>query len=189
MNSLDRSDVIDTARLVLFPMTVEFYLASLEGDQEQASRLIGLDVPEEWFLSRRLIEIRLAQLKRDPDLLPWLLRAVGLRERSQMIGHIGFHNRPGAEYLLEFAPGGVELGYTIYPEHRRRGYAGEACATLMDWAQREHRVSRFVVSIGPQNMPSLRIAGRFGFQKVGMQLDEEDGPEHIFVREVPAIEG
>lgn len=33
---------------------------------------------------------------------------------QQMIGHIGFHTQPGAPYLQEIAPAGVEFGYTVY---------------------------------------------------------------------------
>jgi hypothetical protein len=59
------------------------------------------------------MELRLAQLQRDPNLLPWLLRAIGLRKERMMIGHIGYHSYPNPGYLLEVAPGGVEFGYTV----------------------------------------------------------------------------
>jgi RimJ/RimL family protein N-acetyltransferase len=127
---------------------------------------------------------RLTQLRDDPTLQPWLLRAMGLRGDGRMIGHIGFHTRPGAEYLRDLAPGGVELGYSVFEPYRRQGFATEACAALMSWAHREHGVGRFVVSISPGNLPSLRIAQHFGFRKVGMHIDEEDGPEDIYVREI-----
>lgn len=64
---------------------------------------------------------------------------------------------------------------------RRQGYATEACAALMDWAQQQG-VTRFILSISPQNEPSLRIAAHFGFVKVGSQIDEEDGIEDIYER-------
>jgi RimJ/RimL family protein N-acetyltransferase len=54
----------------------------------------------------------------------------------------------------------------------------------MDWATREHGVTRFVVSISPVNQPSLRIAQKFGFRKVGSFTDPEEGIEDVFLREV-----
>ena len=128
--------------------------------------------------------MRLINMRENPALEPWLLRAVGLRETKTMVGFIGFHTLPGADYLNSYAPGSVEFGYTIFPGYRGKGYATEAAGALMDWATREHNVTRFVVSISPTNEPSLRIAEKFGFRKVGTVIDPEDGVEDVFLREV-----
>ena len=40
----------------------------------------------------------------------------------------------------------------------------------MRWAQDEHDIQRFVVTISPANVASLRLAGQFGFRKIGEQL-------------------
>ena len=165
-------------------MSPDFSGASLKGDLESASYLIGLTVPTDWFEAKWLMEMRLAKLRQDPALEPWLLRAVGLRETKSMIGFIGFHTLPGAEYLNSYAPGSVEFGYTVFPDHRKRGYASEAAGALMQWATREHKVTRFVVSISPANEPSLRLAQKFGFRNVGRVTDPEDGVEDVFLREV-----
>ena len=176
--------VIESERLLLIPMSAAFLEASLAGDEARAANLMGLAMPPEWLAARGLMDIRLPQLQADPSLQPWLLRAVVLRQTGEMIGHIGFHTLPGADYLRDIAPGGVEMGYTVYPPFRRQGYAREACAALLDWAHSEHGVTRFVLSIRPDNLPSLRIAERLGFHKVGSQVDEDDGPEDIYVREM-----
>lgn len=99
-----------------------------------------------------------------------------------MVGHIGFHSRPGEKYLDELTPGGVEFGYTVFEKWRRRGYASEASESLMDWAHRLHGVTRFVVSISPTNLPSLGLARRLEFERIGSHVDDEDGPEDIFER-------
>lgn len=174
--------VISSVRLDLVSMTPQFLEASIAGDAHEAARLLGLAVPPAWFEETWLMQLRLDDLRRDATLQPWLLRAVGLRETGTMIGHIGFHTAPGPEYLRDLAPGGVEMGYTIFPDYRRHGYAREACAAVMDWAQREHHVTRFVLSISPENTPSLRIAQHFGFQHIGSHMDEDDGEETVFER-------
>ena len=130
------------------------------------------------------MELRLAKMRESPALEPWLLRAIGLRDTRTMIGFIGFHTLPGAEYLNSYAPNSVEFGYTIFPDYRRMGYASEAAEALMKWATHEHGVTRFVVSISPTNEPSLRLAQKFGFRKVGSFTDPEDGLEEVFLREV-----
>lgn len=180
------SAVISSDRLDLVSMTPQFLEASLSGDREEAARLLGLAVPPDWFEETWLMRLRRDDLRRDAALQPWLLRAVGLRTSGTMIGHIGFHTAPGPEYLRDLSPGGVEMGYTIFPAYRRHGYAREACAAMMAWAQRAHGVQRFVLSISPTNAPSLRIAQHFGFRKIGTQVDEEDGPEDIFELRIAA---
>lgn len=174
--------LIKSERLDLIPMTPAFLEACLAGDGATAAHLLGMPIPPEWLQEQRLMQIRLEQLRQNPALQPWLLRAIGLRQDGVMIGHIGFHSRPGANYLRDFAPGGVELGYKVFTPYRRQRYATEACAALMSWAYQEHDVTRFVVSISPDNQPSQRIAQHFGFRKVGTHIDEEEGPEDVFVR-------
>jgi RimJ/RimL family protein N-acetyltransferase len=177
-------DIIRSPRLELVAMSPDFLSASLRDDLESASRLINLSVPPDWLETKWLMELRLAKIRANPALEPWLLRAIGLREKRTMIGFIGFHTLPGAEYLNSYAPGSVEFGYTIFPDFRKQGYASEAAQALMDWANREHGVTRFVVSISPENEPSLRLAQKFGFHKVGTVMDPEDGVEDIFLLEV-----
>jgi len=165
-------------------MSPAFLDLSFKGDLATASRLINLTIPSDWLEAKWLMEMRLIKMRENPALEPWLLRAIGLCETKRMIGFIGFHTLPGAEYLNSYAPGSVEFGYTIFPDYRRKGYASEAAQALMDWANREHGVTRFVVSISPANEPSLRLARKFDFRKVGSFTDPEDGMEDVFLREV-----
>ena len=59
------------------------------------------------------------------------------RDRQRgMLGHIGFHGPPDER-------GMAEMGYTVLPPFRRRGYALEAARGMMDWALREHGVRLF----------------------------------------------
>lgn len=177
---------ITSERLDLVVMSSAFLDAALAGDLAQASQIIDMRVPEEWLAQRWLMVLRQEQIRVDPTLEPWLLRAVRLHSSGEMIGHIGFHAKPGAEYLHEYAPDGVEFGYTIFPAFRQHGYAREASAALMEWATRAHGVTAFVLSISPNNVPSLRIAAHFGFAMVGSMIDDQDGPEDVFVRYVAA---
>ncbi len=178
----DLNPVIHTTRLDLIPFAPEFLRASLAGNRSEAERLLGATLPAVWPDSASTLLLRLRQLEADPALQPWLLRGIVLRTTNRVIGRIGFHDRPGAESLRELAPGGVELGYTVDPDYRRQGFATEAAGALMQWAQDEHGITRFVVSISPDNAPSLGLAAKFGFRKIGSHLDEEDGPEDIFER-------
>jgi len=175
-----RADSIRTERLDLVAMTPAFLEASLRGDREQAEQLVAAIVPEAWANPGPWAQRRLDQLRADPTLQPWLLRAMVSRSESTMVGHIGFHALPGDKSLDELAPGGVEFGYTVFEQWRRRGYAREAAQSLMKWAHQVHGVTRFVLSISPTNFASLELARRLDFRRIGSHVDDEDGPEDIF---------
>ena len=167
-------------RLELIPMTPAFLRASLERKLDVAQEELGLALPAGWPGDRvKVLARRLKELEENPSLQPWLLRGIGLRGTGTMVGSIGFHTAPGAEYLQAFSPEAVEFGFTIDPEFRRRGYAREASAALMRWAHERHGVMNFVLSIRPDNLPSQALAAQLGFAKIGSHVDEVDGPEDV----------
>jgi RimJ/RimL family protein N-acetyltransferase len=174
--------VIETPRLSLLPITPAFLEACLAKDLETASAIIGLRLEHDWVPKESTLQMRLDQLREGVTLQPWLLRGIALRKEEVLIGYIGFHGPPGDEALRSYAPDGVEIGYTVSPHYRRRGYATEACQGLMKWALETYGVSSFVLSISPENEPSLGVARKLGFEKVGSQIDEEDGIEDIYLK-------
>jgi RimJ/RimL family protein N-acetyltransferase len=176
----DDPPVIRCDRLDLILLQPDVLRHSLAGDAASVERLLGLSVPDDWYEARDLMRIRLQQITAAPAYLPWSLRAIALRERRQMVGHIGFHTTPAPAYLQPFAPAAVEYGYTVFPPFRRRGYAREACRALMAWAHAHQGVNAFVLSIAPNNIPSRRLAQQLGFVKIGSHVGEGEGPEDIF---------
>lgn len=175
-----RPRIIQTARLDLVLLNRKALQASLAENATSLKRMLGAAVPLEWFDANELIELRHQQLIREPGYEPWSVRAMIERQEGAMIGHIGFHTQPGAPYLNSFAPDGVEFGFTVYPKFRRKGYAREASLGLMAWAYRQHSVSEFVLTISPENIPSLNLAAQLGFKKIGTHVDKVDGIEDIF---------
>ena len=178
---MNKTNIIATERLDLILMSKAFLKACLAGDKREAEELSGFHIPDAWLQKSWLMELRIKQIERDESVQPWLLRAIVLRSESKMIGHIGFHAAPGEDCLKEFTPCGVELGYAVIEESRRKGFATEAITAMMRWATESEPASEFIVSISPDNIPSLNLASRLGFQKVGSHMDEIDGIEHIFV--------
>jgi ribosomal-protein-alanine N-acetyltransferase len=167
---------IITSRLELASMSPSFLEALLSGRQFIAEGIGRLALPRGWpdEHDERWLRVRLQEMRDDPLLQPWLARAMVLkRDRLRpMVGHIGFHGAP--------KDGSLELGYTVIQQYRRQGYAFEAALGMMDWASREHGISRFLVSISPENQPSLALADKMGFKRIGEQVDPEDGLEYVF---------
>lgn len=124
--------------------------------------------------------MRLGQLEDNPTWEPWLTRAIELQSNRRVIGVIGFHGPPGGDWLHELAPGGVEFGYTVYPEWRRRGLALEASKALMAWATRTARVTTFALSMNPRNEASAALAEKLRFSRVGTWQHPIRGTEYVY---------
>ena len=174
--------ILRSDRLELVSMGPALLEALLAGDRARAAQIGGFHIPDDLILSERTLKMRLRQIQANPEVLPWLLRAIVIRESQTMCGRIGFHTEPGPEYLRDLAADGVELGYSIGEPFRRQGYAKEAALTLLRWAFEAHQQRSFILSIAPDNEASLAMAHSMGFREVSSHIDEEDGLELIFER-------
>lgn len=172
------SDII-TPRLVLRLLSLEALQATEASRIEEASGLLKLKLPAEWADLAPLARLRLAQLDGRPQYHPWSIRAIALRGTLEAVGYVNFHDVPGRHELAQ-ADACAEFGYTVFAAHRRRGYVEETIRALIDWA-RERGARYFIFSISPGNAASQAFARKLGVRRIGMQIDEEDGPEDVFL--------
>ncbi|HEX2141974.1 MAG TPA: GNAT family N-acetyltransferase [Candidatus Limnocylindria bacterium] len=146
------------------------------GDRARLASELQAAVPDEWVADvRGLAALRARQLDERPADAPWLLRAIVRTDPAPraVIGYLNFHSGPNEA-------GMVEIGYTLLPSARGRGYAIEAVRGAFDWASRAHDVHRFRASVSPDNERSLNLIGKLGFVQTGEQWDPEDGRELVF---------
>jgi [ribosomal protein S5]-alanine N-acetyltransferase len=176
--------VIESERLRLIHLSPAFLQHTLDRNQAAAEALLGSSVPLDWFQEQTIAQLRMEQLQNFPDYHPWSLRAIEFVEQKIMIGHIGFHTPPGAEYLRGIASRGIEFGFTVFAPFRRRGFAHEACEGLIKWAVEKKQVQEFVLTISPENSASRQLSARLGFEQVGSHIDEVDGLEYIYTFKV-----
>jgi len=146
--------------------------AFVDGNALRARELIDYTVPAEFpGTAAEVLDLRRLQLAADPARLPWSVRAIVRRDDRVMIGFVNFHGPPGVNDIEE--ADAAELGWTVFLEHRRLGYATETARRLMDWARDEHGVTRFISSTTPDNVPSLRVHEKLGFRRTGQVVDGE----------------
>ena len=147
--------------------------AFVDGNATKARALVDYTVPVDFpdAAAAEVLEIRRMQLAADPARSPWSVRAMVRRDDRVMVGFVNFHGPPGVNDIE--AADAAELGWTVFPEHRRQGYATETARRLMDWARTEHGVRRFISSTTPTNASSLRVHEKLGFHRTGQIVDGE----------------
>lgn len=64
---------------------------------------------------------------------------------------------------VPWQPGTPELGFALASQFHRRGYATEAVAAVLAWADRHLAFPNTACLIDAQNRVSLRIAQKFGY--------------------------
>ena len=173
-----RPDVppIHTDRLELVSMSLSFMRALAAGDLDTATREMDATLPAGMREDLAgFLGYRIPALEADLASQSWLGRAIVVTQpdgRREVIGTIGFHAPPGDT-------GRVEIGYRVEETYRRRGIATESVRALLAWAE-SRGIHRFRASVAPGNAASLSIVRSFGFQEVGIQMDEIDGEELVF---------
>jgi [ribosomal protein S5]-alanine N-acetyltransferase len=159
-------------------MTPQFVEAVLADRRDEAGALLEIDLPDEFPSDgeRRFLGMRLRQMHEDERFQQWCPHVVVLD--GTLIGHAGFHGPPGVNSTHN--PDAVEYGYKILPAWRGHGYATDAAKMLMDLAEEWAGIRHFILSVAPDNDPSLAIVRKLGFVRTGEHMDEEDGLEWVF---------
>ena len=67
-----------------------------------------------------------------------------------------------------------EMGWIFATEAHGKGLAGEACRAVLDWAETNLDPSPIWAIIAPANEPSLRLAGKLGFERLHETLYHKD---------------
>lgn len=156
--------MIRTSRLTLIPATVGLARAEIH-DRADFARLLGASVPENWPPEdlADALPILLGRLEAEPD-------------RSGWFGWYALAARDGGAALVLVASGGfmgppedgiVEIGYSVLPQFRGRGYATEIVEGLVRWALAHSDLTRVEAKTEWANPASVRVLIKAGFVRVG----------------------
>lgn len=105
-------------------------------------------------------------------LFGWGYFAVRDRATDAFLGEAGLmDSRRDTRPSFEGTP---EAGWALNPAHHGRGYAREAVAAMLAWAD-ARGMARTVCIIDPANTPSIALASKLGFSPVG-EITYRDAP-------------
>ena len=116
---------------------------------------------------------RVPQVKADPSVNKWFVRWAVLRSTQEIIGSSSFHAAPDEN-------GMIEIGLDVETPYQRQGFGREILQGMWGWVVTEPGVKVLRYTVSPTNTASIALVNSFGFDYVGEQQDEEDGPESIY---------
>ena len=154
--------MIRTSRLELLSANVRLADAD-DNDKTRFAELLHAQVPPEWPPEslRKCLPHYYHALRLWPA-WRWRLWYAIAREPSgnTLCGAVSFMNPVGL-------PGIAEVGYSLLPEFQGRGLATEMVIRLTGWIERQHHMRVVLAEVHKQNIASLRVVERAGFQMIG----------------------
>ena len=115
-----------TERMELRPLPA-LAAAALPGDRQEAARILGATLPPEWP-QPDLLDVLPLQAAASPEAECFGVWVMVERDSGSVVGDIGFIGPPDEA-------GSIEVGYSVIPDRRRRGYATEAAGAIVEWAR------------------------------------------------------
>ena len=116
---------------------------------------------------------RVPQVKENPEVNKWFVRWVVLRSTQEIIGSTSFHGAPDVNGMME-------IGLGVEAAFQRQGFGREILQGMWGWVVTEPAVKTLRYTVSPTNTASIALINSFGFDFIGEQIDEVDGPESIF---------
>jgi len=167
--------LIETDRLDLYLIEFEDLISLFEDPENQS---IYTDKP--YMNPHRVLmdnpgplRWRVPNVKEEPALNKWFVRWIVLKATGEIIGSISFLAKPNEL-------GMIEIGLGIETQFQNNGYGYEALERMWSWVITQEGVKTLRYTVSAQNEPSIALIKKFGFEHVGVQIDEEDGLEEIF---------
>jgi RimJ/RimL family protein N-acetyltransferase len=173
---VETSSPIETDRLALTPLSAGAARALLAGDRRAADSETGLRWPDPFAvppLVGQHLDWISDRVGRNPAEAPWWIWSVARSEDRQVVGAAGFGGPPDAD-------GRVMLGYAVYPEWERRGYASEAARALTDWALTTAGAAIVRATMVPDNTASMRVARKAGLRRRGRTIHRDEGEVLVY---------
>jgi ribosomal-protein-alanine N-acetyltransferase len=144
-------------RLELTPLPAAAAAALLE-NREKAAATIGSSLSAAWPQTD-LLDVLPLQAAAEAGAERFGIWLIVERDTNTVVGDIGFMGPPDG--------GLVEIGFSVVPDCRRRGYATEAARSLIDWAFREPGIREVTARSEVENEASARVLSAAGFARTG----------------------
>lgn len=168
-------DLFETDRLRCHALTVANYL-SFEAGIEPS--WVGFTNPYKHLIEGPSpLPYRIPRVTKDPSFAEIAIVLAINKSTNEVIGSAGFHDFPNED-------GMIEIGFGIVPEMQNQGFGKELLIGMWKMICKRTDVKVLRYTVAPDNAPSMHIINKLGFEKVGEQIDPEDGLELIYEQKV-----
>ncbi|MDF9558550.1 GNAT family N-acetyltransferase [Bacillus tropicus] len=152
---------LHTNRLIMTTFTHEM-IEMLLIDKDAFSEEFSFNIHSEWPLPeyKQFFPYKINRFKETPIENKWEGLIIH-KETNTIIGDMGFKGSPDEE-------GAINIGYSIVPDQRGKGYASEMGKALVQWGLSQPDVKKIVATCSPDNHPSIKV-----LQKIGLQFTED----------------
>ena len=152
-------DKLLTERLILIPFTLQICQNLLDGDFNAVHAMglkKGISWPDDDVMDTlpRIIN-NLLLVKGPTGFESWMIVK---NDTLEIIGDLGFKG-------IKHDDGTIDIGYGIIKEERRKGYAAEAVAALVDWAFSQTIVNQITARCAIDNSGSINLLKKLNFNE------------------------
>lgn len=161
----------ETTRLRCRPLTIAEYESFANGNEPKWSDLSN---PNQHLVTGPSpLAFRIPRVKKDPTFAQIGLVLAIEKNSGILVGSAGFHDFPNDA-------GMIEIGFGIVLQKQGYGFGQELLLGMWRMIAKNPLVKVLRYTVSPDNLVSLHIINKFGFIKVGEQIDDEDGLELIY---------
>jgi ribosomal-protein-alanine N-acetyltransferase len=152
---------LETNRLLYLPYSLELKKVTLQ-NKSLLANLIGARVPEDWPGPDLMdaLPFFIERMELDPSGEVWDGIIIH-KQNKVVIGDIGFKGGPNAA-------GVVEIGYSIIPAYRNRGYATEMVHCLITWAFQQPDIRAVIAECLDDNTGSIKVLEKLGMRRTAL---------------------
>ena len=155
---------LETQHLLFIPFTLALKKITLH-DKSQVAEHIGVRVSDDWPGAdfEEALPFFIEQMEQDVSGNVW--DGIILHKADSIaIGGMGFMGGPDEM-------GTVEIGYSIVPAYRKRGYATEMGQALIAWAFQQPDIRAVIAECLQDNSASIKVLEKLGMHRVGVHDD------------------
>ncbi|QGQ44978.1 GNAT family N-acetyltransferase [Metabacillus sediminilitoris] len=156
---------IMTERLKIITFTVEMMEALLKGHDE-LRKLIPYCIAPEWPLEeyKQLFLYKINRFHNFPHENEWEGIIIHKSDNC-IIGDMGFKGGPNEKGI-------IDIGYSIVPRYRGKGYATEMGKAMVEWGLSQPGVNKAIATCNSDNFASIRVLEKIGFHITKKSADK-----------------